>query len=336
MTINRTIRLARRPVGVPDATVWRFGEEPVPDLQDGMVLVEAQYLSVDPAMRGWMADRPSYIAPVELGAVMRAGVAGIVVDSRSESLPTGSFVRGMLGTQLYATAAPADLTRLDDATLETLPVYLGALGVTGITAYFGLIEVGKAKKGDTVVVSGAAGGVGSIVGQIAKNLGCRVVGVAGGPAKCAHVVETLGFDAAVDYKAGRLKEDLAAACPRAIDVYFDNVGGDVLDEALTLLALHARIVICGAISQYNSQSRSVGPSNYMALLVKRATMTGMVVSDYFHRSADALAQISAWIDDGRLNAHLHVVQGLDSFPRAFAGLFSGDNIGKTVVDVRAG
>ncbi|MCB1577948.1 MAG: NADP-dependent oxidoreductase, partial [Xanthomonadales bacterium] len=277
-TVNRQFKLAQRPVGMVKRSDFEFVEAPVRDPEEGEILVKILYLSLDPAMRGWMNEGKSYIPPVGLGEVMRAGAAGIVVASKHPSFAVGDHVVGALGVQEYAISNGKGLVKVDPK-VAPLPVYLGTLGMPGMTAYFGILDVGKLKDGETVVVSGAAGAVGQVVGQIAKIKGCHVVGIAGGADKCRYITDELGFDAAIDYKAEDVKEGLKRHCPKGIDVYFDNVGGDILDAALSRLAMHARIVICGAISQYNNTEPVKGPSNYLSLLVNRASMTGMVVFD---------------------------------------------------------
>jgi hypothetical protein len=283
-------------------------------------------------MRGWMNDARSYIKPVAIGEVMRAGAVGSVVASRHPKFAAGDHVVGTLGVQEYAIADGKALTRVDPR-LAPLPVYLSTLGMPGMTAYFGLLDVGKPQPGNTVVVSGAAGAVGTVVGQIAKIKGCRAVGIAGGSDKCAWIRDELGFDAAIDYKAGDVRKALAQHCPDGIDVYFDNVGGEILDAALTRLARHARIVICGAISQYNNTTPVRGPANYLSLLVNRASMTGMVVFDYADRYADAAREMAGWMAAGKLKSREDIVSGLDRFPDALLMLFRGENTGKLVLQV---
>jgi NADPH-dependent curcumin reductase CurA len=283
-------------------------------------------------MRGWMNEGRSYIPPVQIGEVMRAGGAGKVVASKHPAFVAGDIAYGTLGIQEYATLNGAELTKLDASKIP-LPVYLGALGMPGMTAYFGLLDVGKPKEGDTVVVSGAAGAVGTVVGQIAKIKGCRVIGIAGGKAKCDYLVEELGFDAAIDYKSQDVKKSLRAHCPKGVDVYFDNVGGDILDAVLTQLARNARIVICGAISQYNSTTGVKGPSNYMTLLVQRASMTGMVVFDYADRYPLAMQAMAEWIAAGKLKTREDIVNGIEKFPDTLLKLFKGENFGKLVLKV---
>ncbi len=330
--LNRQYRLAARPVGRPRREDWTFDEAPVRDIGDGEVLVKVRYISLDPAMRGWMNDRKSYIAPVAIGEVMRAGGVGQVVASRHPKFAQGDHVVGMFGVQQYAIGNGKGMHRVDPS-LAPLPAYLGVLGMTGMTAYFGLLDIGKPTQGDTVVVSGAAGAVGSAVGQIAKIKGCRVVGIAGGPAKCEYVTREIGFDACIDYKSQDVGRALGAHCPDGIDVYFDNVGGAILDAALARLALHARVVICGAISQYNATAPIAGPSNYLSLLANRASMTGMIVFDYAARYGEAARDLAAWRAAGTLKAREDIVSGLDNFPEALLMLFSGENTGKLVLEV---
>jgi NADPH-dependent curcumin reductase CurA len=328
---NRQYRLAARPAGMVARSDFHFCEEDVRALADGEVLVKVLYVSVDPAMRGWMNDGKSYIAPVAIGEVMRAGGAGRVIDSRNAGFAPGDHVVGMLGVQEYAIGDGTRMHRVDPS-LAPLPRYLGALGMPGMTAYFGLLEVGKPVPGNTVVVSAAAGAVGSIVGQVAKIKGCRAVGIAGGAAKCAYVTGELGFDACIDYKRDDVRKALRDRCPAGIDVYFDNVGGAILEAALAELAMHARVVICGAISQYNAAAAK-GPSNYLSLLVHRASMTGMVVFDYAARYGEAARELAAWLASGAVKSREDIVAGLDNFPEALAMLFTGENLGKLVLQV---
>lgn len=330
--VNHQFRLAARPQGMVKREDFDYVEEPLPELADGQVLVKIKYISLDPAMRGWMNEGRSYVPPVQIGEVMRAATAGEVVESRSEKLAVGDTVSGWLGVQEYAVCEQNAVFKVD---AETVPLskYVGALGMPGMTAYFGLLEVGAPKEGETVVVSGAAGAVGSLVGQIAKIKGCRVVGIAGGQEKCKWIVEELGFDAAIDYKAEDVGEALREHCQEGIDVYFDNVGGEILDAALARLARGARVVICGAISQYNNLDAVRGPSNYMSLLVNRARMEGFVVVDYMGRMGEGMQEMGAWIADGRMVAREDVVEGFESFPEALQRLFRGENVGKLVLRV---
>ncbi|BFU45496.1 NADP-dependent oxidoreductase [Krasilnikovia sp. MM14-A1004] len=331
--INSQYRLAARPVGLPKPTDWEYVEEPAAEPGEGELLIQTAYLSLDPAMRGWMNDAKSYIRPVGIGEVMRAGGVGRVVASRHPGFAVGDHMYGTLGVQEYCLSDGRGLTRVDPA-LAPLPVYLGVLGMPGMTAYFGLLDIGRPQPGQTVVVSGAAGAVGSVVGQIAKLKGCRVIGIAGGEDKCRLVVEEFGFDACIDYKSADVRTALREAAPDGVDVYFDNVGGDILDAVLTRLARGARIVICGAISQYNATEPVKGPANYMSLLVNRASMTGMVVFDYADRYAEAAAEMSGWLADGTLRSREDVVDGgVKAFPEALLRLFHGQNTGKLVLKV---
>jgi NADPH-dependent curcumin reductase CurA len=332
MRTNHQYRLAARPVGEPKPSDWTYGREPVGEPRDGEVLVKVSHLSLDPAMRGWMNDGKSYMPPVGLGEVMRALGVGEVVASKHPGYAVGDHVSGLLGVQEYAVVPGAGLNKVDPR-FAPLPAFLGALGMPGLTAYFGLLEVGKPNAGETVVVSGAAGAVGSVVGQIAKIKGARVVGIAGGAEKCRYLVDELGFDAAIDYKSQDVKKALAEHCPKGIDVFFDNVGGDILDAALANLARGARVVICGAISQYNNTTPVKGPANYLSLLVNRATMTGIVVGDYFPRAAGAIREMAGWVAAGQLKTREDVVVGLETFPQTFMKLFKGENNGKLVLKV---
>jgi NADPH-dependent curcumin reductase len=329
---NHRFTLAARPVGLPKRSDWNYSAEPVPDPADGELLIKILFLSLDPAMRGWMNEGKSYVPGIKIGEVMRALALGRVVQSKNPGFAVGEHVYGVLGAQEFATSDGKGLTKVDPK-LAPLPVYLGTLGMPGMTAYFGLLEIGKPKAGDTVVVSGAAGAVGMVVGQIAKIKGCRVVGIAGGGEKCQYVVKELGFDSAIDYKSEDLRKSLRAHCPNGIDVYFDNVGGDILEAALANLARGARIVICGAISQYCSTGPMKGPSNYMSLLVNRASMIGMVVFDYADRYAAAGREMGGWMAAGKLTSREDIVEGLQTFPDTLLRLFSGENTGKLILKV---
>jgi NADPH-dependent curcumin reductase len=332
-TTNRQIRLAARPTGLPDAGCWQLTEEPVPEPGDGELRVAISHVSLDPAMRGWMNDARSYIPPVEIGAVMRAAAAGEVTASNHPGFAVGDHVTGAFGVQEHAISDGAGVVRADTA-LAALPTWLGTLGLTGMTAYFGLRDVGRAQAGDTVVVSGAAGAVGSVAGQIAKLDGCRAIGIAGGEEKCRWLLDDLGFDAAIDYRSEDVRRALRGHAPDGVDVYFDNVGGEILDAVLTRLARGARVVICGAVSQYNATGAVRGPSNYLSLLVARASMTGMVVFDYADRYAEAAAEMAGWLRDGRLTTREDVVEGgVEAFPETLLRLFRGENIGKLVLKV---
>jgi NADPH-dependent curcumin reductase CurA len=335
---NRQFRLAARPVGLPKDSDWQLTTEPVAEPAEGGVLVRTQYLSLDPAMRGWMNDARSYIPPVGIGEVMRAGGIGRVVASRHSGFAVGDIVTGTPGVQEYWTVAPEQLKHSGLAKIDlrvgSPTQWMNVLGMPGMTGYFGLMDIGQPQPGQTVVVSGAAGAVGQTVGQLAKIKGCRAVGIAGGPAKCEWVVKELGFDACIDYKAGPVKDALKEHCPKGIDVYFDNVGGEILDAALAKLARKARVIICGAISQYNNTGAVEGPKNYLSLLVNRARMEGMVVFDYTDRFPVAIAEMAGYLKDGRMKSKEDVVRGgVAVFPETLNKLFNGENFGKLVLHV---
>lgn len=338
MSDNRECRLAARPVGEIKESDFEFVTNGVAEPDANEFVVKTTHLSIDPAMRGWMNAGRSYFPPVEIGEVMRAMAVGEVIASRNPSFAVGDRVHGTFGVQEYAVSDGSDAYRVDISGDLTPAAYLGALGTTGITAYFGLLEVGRLQEGETVLVSGAAGAVGTIVGQIAKISGARVVGIAGGPEKCRLLTEDLGFDAAIDYKADDFHKQLRASTGDYVDVFFDNVGGEILDLGLTRLRHGARVVICGAISQYNNTQAMAGPSNYMSLLVNRASMTGFVVFDYADRYPEAIAAMSTWLSEGRLHSVEDTVRGdIEMFPAMLARLFSGQNTGKLVLELdRAG
>lgn len=330
--MNKQLILKERPKGMPDGNTWTLQDTAIPDINDGQLLIQNHYISLDPAMRGWMNDSKSYIEPVKLGDVMRAGAIGKVVKSKNPKFTVGQTVTGWLGVQQYAISNGDSLYVVDDSQIP-MTKFLGVLGMPGMTAYFGILEVGKIKEGDVVVVSGAAGAVGSVVGQIAKIKGCYVVGIAGGKQKCDYIVNDLGFDAAIDYKSENVFEAIAQKCPKGLDVYFDNVGGEILEAALSRLKRHARIVICGAISQYNNLEKMKGPRNYMALLVNRATMQGMVVMDYAEQYPEAMKDMAGWIMQGKLKSKESVFEGIENFQNTFSRLFTGDKLGKLLLKV---
>ncbi len=336
---NHQIRLAQRPVGMTTRDNWAFTTETVAEPADGGVLVKTLALSLDPAMRGWMNEGKSYIAPVEIGEVMRAGGIGKVVASKHDGFVEGDLVTGGLGVQEYRQFSPAEIKRMGiskiDLRLGSITQWLNVLGMPGMTGYFGLMEVGQPREGDVVVVSGASGAVGQTVGQLAKIKGCRVVGIAGGKAKCDFVVDEMGFDACIDYKNEDVRAGLKTHCPDGIDIYFDNVGGEILDHVLARLRRKARVVICGAISQYNATTAVQGPKNYLSLLVNRARMEGIVVFDYADRYPIAIAELAGYLKDGRMKSREDVVVGLDTFPESLVKLFTGENFGKLVLQVAA-
>ena len=333
--INHQVRLNAHPVGMPGPETWRFTTEPIAAPAEGEFLSKVLCISMDPAMRVWLNAGDSYVRHVGLGEVMRASVVATVIASKHPGFSPGDCVAGRLGVQQYAISNGVDMI---GQTMVKIPkgtiapsAYLGVLGVPGLTAYFGLLEVGRPEAGQTVVVSGATGAVGSVVGQIARIKGCRVVGIAGGPDKCAYLKDSLGFDGAVDYQAGNVSEQLARLCPDGIDIYFDNVGGEILDAALTQLALRARVVLCGAMSQYTATGPIVGPKNYRALLIKRARMEGFVLYDFAARYEEARRELASWIADGSLIAREEVMEGLDSFPDAMRRMLSGGKTGKLLI-----
>jgi NADPH-dependent curcumin reductase len=327
---NTTVRLAQRPSGLPDASTWAIADEPVSSPAAGEVLLKTHFISLDPAMRGWLNEGKSYIPPVGIGEVMRAGAVSEVLESADPSLAAGDFVYGTTGVQSYYTGSAKGLAKVDPKAAP-LASYTGGLGMPGMTAYFGLLDVGAYKDGETVVVSGAAGAVGSVVGQIAKIKGGRVIGIAGGPDKCRTVVEGFGFDACIDYKSENVGKRLRELCPAGIDVYFDNVGGDILEAGLANIAVRGRIVICGAISGYNDFTAIKGPRNYLNLLVMRARMEGMVVFDFAKRYPEGQADILAWMQQGKLKLKEDVREGIRNFPEVLNLLFSGGNTGKLVL-----
>lgn len=329
---NHKFLLAARPVGMPSRTNWTYTEEPVRAPNEGELLVQVLYISLDPAMRMWINETRSYIPPVAIGEVMRALGVGVVTASRNSRFAVGDHVSGSFGVQEYALSDGRGVTKVDPKA-AALPKYLSVFGMPGMTAYFGLLDTGQPKPGEMVVVSAAAGAVGALVGQIANIQDCRVVGIAGGGEKCRYIVDELGFDAAVDYKSEDVSVSLRKHCPNGIDVYFDNVGGAILEAALAQLARGARVVICGAISQYNNTGPITGPRNYLSLLTNRATMKGMLVLDYVDRYAQAGAQMAAWMAAGKLKSREDIVEGLATFPETLLKLFKGENAGKLMLKV---
>ena len=303
----------------------------MPELEDGQALVEVLYVSVDPYMRGRMRERASYIAPIPVDGVMEAAGVGRVVASRTPEIKEGEYVGGMLGWQRYAVTS-AKASRKLDPDAAPISTALGVLGMPGMTAYFGLLEVMEIKAGQSILISGAAGAVGSVAGQIAKIMGCRVAGIAGGEEKVKWLVDELGFDAAYDYRAEwDHKARIAAMCPDGIDGYFDNVGGEITDAALMNLNLRARVAICGQISQYNLEKPEMGPRLYFQLIQKRARMEGFLVFDYADRYSQALERMTGWLKEGKLKYRETVVEGLENAPAAFIGMMRGENVGKMVV-----
>jgi NADPH-dependent curcumin reductase CurA len=328
---NHQWLLARRPEGTVTAEDFRLAEGPAPDPSDGEALVRNLYLSVDPTQRGWMAG-DTYLPAVKIGEVMRSFAVGQVIESRHPGLRPGQIVQGLFGWQDFAIARPGSSTSPtpvpSGVPIETA---MSALGLTGITAYFGLLDVGRPRPGETVVVSGAAGATGSVAAQVARIAGCRVIGIAGGAEKCRYLVDELGLDGAVDYKSEDLARRLREFCPSGVDVFFDNVGGPALDAVLLLLALRGRIVLCGGIYHYNDARPTGGPANYLSLVSKRGRMEGFIVLDYLSRSGEAVAALSGWLRDGKLKDRVDVVDGLASAPAALLRVFEGKNRGKQLV-----
>jgi hypothetical protein len=324
---NQRVVLASRPVGPVSESNFRVEEAPTPKPAEGEVLVRNLWLSLDPYMRGRMSDAKSYVKGVDIGEVMVGQTVGEVVESRHAKLKVGDTVLTQLGWQLYG--ATKEATKIDTSR-GPASYYLGLLGMPGLTAYFGLKELGQPKAGDTVVVSAASGAVGSVVGQLAKLWGCRAVGIAGGQEKCAYVKEELGFDACLDYKGGALRDDLKAACPKGVDVYFDNVGGEILDLLLSRMNLFGRIVVCGTISDYNSTD-PYKVRNWRAILVNRLRVQGMIVFDWKDRYGEALKALGGYFAEGKLNYRESVVQGLENAPRGLIDLLGGRNFGKQLV-----
>ena len=331
--VNKKFCLKQRPYGKPDQNTWDFCEEKIETVNDGDFLVEVEFISLDPAMRGWLDDRRSYIPPVAVGEVMRAGTIGKVIKSRNDKFREGDYVVGWHGVQTYAISNGNQDFNLGKSLAVSPEKFLGVLGMPGFTAYFGLFDVGKVKKGQTLVVSAAAGAVGSVVGQLGKIKDMKVIGIAGGPDKCKYVTEELGFDACIDYKHQDFAKNFVEASSSGIDIYFDNVGGELLDFALTRLNKNARVVICGAISQYNNTGRVYGPSNYLSLLVNSASMEGFVILDYQDRYPEASNYLAQWLMSGQIKTREDVVEGIENFPSAFDKLFSGDKMGKLVLKV---
>jgi NADPH-dependent curcumin reductase CurA len=327
--MNTQCRLAARPVGLPTADDWKIVQEALPVADDREFVVEVDYLSIDPAMRAWMNAGDTYMPAVGIGEVMRALAIGTVTESHHGGFAVGEQVSGMFGVQNYAVSNGAGVSKVD-ATAAPAPVHLGALGISGLTAYFGLLDIGRPQPGQTVLVSGAAGSVGSIVGQIARIKGCRTIGIAGGEDKCRWLVDELGFDAAIDYKTADLRAELKAHAPDGVDVFFDNVGGKTLEAALDRLARGARIVLSGAVSQYNDAPR--GPANYMQLLIKRASLTGFVIFDYAKRYPEGVERLAKWLNTGELRSRESVEHGdVSDFPETLLKLFRGENLGKLIL-----
>lgn len=331
--VNGQWRLVARPTGMVQESDFEYHEAPVPEVPEGDYLARTLYLSVDPAQRGWMNEDPGYMPPIPLGEVMRAGTISQVVESRHPDHAVGDIVSGFFGWQEYALGSQGLMPAQTIVPEHPLPRYLGVLGGTGLTAYFGLLDVGQVAPGQTVLVSGAAGATGSIAAQIGKIKGCRVVGIAGGADKCAWLTGELGLDGAIDYKNEQVGERLAALCPDGVDVYFDNVGGPILEHAIEHMAQHGRIACCGMIAGYNAAAPEPAPRNLFLLIARRITMAGFLVMDYAPRFEEARRDLATWLAAGTLTAREDVQEGFDNVPRAFLRLFSGQNVGKQVVKV---
>jgi NADPH-dependent curcumin reductase CurA len=331
--LNKQIVLAARPVGVPKESDFELVESPLPGPDEGQIMIRILYLSVDPYMRGLMRETHSYAKPVKIGEVMFGGTVGEVIESRHPDFRAGEFVEGSLGWQEYAISDGTGLRKVDPSAAP-VSTALGVLGMPGLTAYFGMMEIGRPKPGETVVISGAAGAVGSIAGQIAKNHGCRTVGIAGSDEKVRYLVEELGLDSAFNYKTNAdYAAKLAELCPAGIDVYFDNVGGAITDAVLGLINLNARLVICGQISQYNVTRPEMGPRLFFRLIVKAARAEGFLVFHFVDRYAEGLAALTRWLREGKIKYREQFTDGIASAPAAFIGMLGGGNTGKQLVRV---
>ena len=335
MNTNRQWVLAKRPFGMVTRDNFEYREAPIPVPADGEVLVRNLFLSFDPTQRGWMEDRESYLPPVGLGEVMRAGSVGQVVESRHPGFARGDLVQTTGGWQDFLAIKPGmgwpGLNKLPPGV--TPPMALGVLGVTGLTAYFGLLDLGQPKPGDTVLVSGAAGATGSVAGQIARIKGCRVVGIAGGPEKCQWLKDVARFDDVIDYKHEDVNQRIGELCPNKVDVFFDNVGGSILEAALNHINMHARVVLCGGISGYNATAPQPGPTNLMNLVIMRARMEGFIVIDYMNRAGVAVAELLQWIQSGELVHQEDVQEGFENIPDTLNRLFTGRNTGKQLLKI---
>jgi NADPH-dependent curcumin reductase CurA len=332
-TTQRVIKMAAHPAGALQDGDFEVVDAPVPEPAEGEALVRTLYLSLDPAIRVWMNGIDTYVPGIQVGDVMRAGGLGEVVQSRSPAYAEGDLVFGMMQWSEYCVARAGPDGMMTLPRQDPITAFLSVYGVTGLTAYFGMLDVAHPREGETVVVSGAAGAVGSVAGQIGKILGCRVVGIAGGPEKCAWLTDELGFDAWIDYKSEDVAARLRETCPNGIDVFFDNVGGDILDAVLGQINLHARIALCGAISQYDTAELAPGPRNILNLIPQRGRMEGFILLDYRDRFVDAILQLGQWVEEGRIRYSEHIVDGLENAPTAFRKLFSGENTGKLIIKV---
>jgi NADPH-dependent curcumin reductase CurA len=331
--VNRQIILLSRPEGMPELSNFKLVENEISHPNEGEVLIKTLYLSVDPYMRGRMKDQSSYISPFQLNSPLTGYAVGKVIETKDPSLKIGDIVKGHLDWADYSIAKGQDIEKIHFNGIP-LTMALDLLGMPGMTAYFGLLDIGQPKSGETVVISGAAGAVGSAVGQIAKIKGCRTVGIAGSDDKVDSLVKEMGFDAAINYKKPHLFEELKKACPQGVDIYFDNVGGEITDQVMNLINIYARIVICGQISRYNLEKPDVGPRHFMTLLLKSALAKGFVITrDYLDRFPEGMKQMAQWIQEGKIKNKETIVEGIEKAPQAFIGLFKGENIGKQLVKI---
>ena len=335
MNINRQWLLAKRPHGFVTKDNFEYTESPIPDPNDGQVLVRNLLLSFDPTQRGWMEERESYLPPVKIGEPMRAGSIGQVVESKNSGFDKGDLVQTTGGWQDFLVIEPGEgvmgLSKVPDGVAPEL--MLSALGVTGLTAYFGLLNLGKPRAGETLLVSGAAGATGSVAGQIGKIRGCRVVGIAGGPDKCKWLINEAGFDEVIDYKNENVDSRIAETCPNKVDIFFDNVGGAILEATLNHINMNARVILCGGISNYNATEPVPGPSNLMNLVIMRARMEGFIVIDYMHQAGEAMTELTKWIKGGDLKYQVDVQEGFENIPDTLNRLFTGQNLGKQLLKI---
>lgn len=330
--VNRQWRLKSRPTGLIKADNFELVSQPIPELAENQILIRSVYLSLDPAMRGWLTDRPSYVPPVQIGEVMRGLAVGIVEKSNHPKFATGDRVQGMFGWQEYLLSNGDAVTKLPDSELP-FSAYLGLFGLAGLTAYAGLVEVGQPKAGETLLISGAAGSVGSLVGQIGKIKDLHVVGIAGTDEKCKWLRDELGFDVAVNYKDADYKKQLKTACPKGVDIYFENVGGEILETALFLMNTFGRVVVCGMISQYNATAPVPGPSNMALIISKRLKVQGFIATDHYSKVKEMVSLFTQWHNSGKLKYRVEIVRGLESAPTAINKLFDGSNTGKLMIEV---
>lgn len=331
---NRQWLMTSRPEGMVSRDNFTFQEVAVPEVTEGTMLVRNLYMSFDPTLRAWMNEKDTYVSAIQIGEVMRCNAVGEVVESRLPGFDKGDLVQGGIGWQEYIVTDGKGIMPFQKLPPGTPPnMALSVLGITGLTAYFGLLDVGQPKEGDVVVVSGAAGATGSVVGQIAKLKGCTTVGIAGGKEKCQWLKDELGYDHAIDYKNENVREALAAATPNGIDVYFDNVGGELLDHVLNRINIGARIVLCGAISGYNSEGPGFGPRNYTRLIIQRGRMQGFIILDYAKRFPEAVGALLGWIKEGKLHYAEDIQEGIENAPETFQRIFTGKNRGKQLLKV---